>query len=278
MVLCNHEGNYEKAAEHYRYCEQYAASVPLNEYLQLRNQYSVTLLDRQEFAQALENTQKTLQLAKFTDDLLGQIMEKPSVMSIDRGRTQSQLGQCLAFLGRHQEADQAFLIAEEAFSNSPEDLQITRSYRLHNYIEAKDRKGYDALAQAYFGAKDLAKQFETGLDRNDTSAAYALLVWLKGWYTFPPSNIYTRHAEQILEQVLARIPHHGGHPWELVWKYAVLLARKYKVKKINVETAARERLQAMCDSSSGLLHQICEECLQSCLTGKEVSELPYMYH
>jgi tetratricopeptide (TPR) repeat protein len=278
MVLCNHEGNHEKAAEHYRYCESYAASVPLNEYLQLRNQYSVTLLDRQEFAQALENTQKTLQLAKFADDLLGQILEKPSVMSVDHGRTQSQLGQCLAFLGHHQEAEQAFLTAEEAFSNSPEDLQITRSYRLHNYFEAKDRKGYDALAQEYFGAKDLTKQFETGLDREETSLAYALLVYLKGWYTFPPANIYTRHAEQILEQVLCRIPHQGEHPWELVWKYAVLLARKYKVKKLDVESVARERLQTMCGSTTGLLHQICEESLQSCLSGKDASNLPYMYH
>lgn len=277
MELCNHEGDHAQACHHYQCCEVYALSAPLDEYLELRNRYSVTLLDRLEYEAALENTEKTLQLCRTADDLRAQASGQPGGISIVHGRTLSQLGQCLAFLGQYPQAQEAFMQALEVFRCSPVDLQITRSYLLHCYIEAGDRKGYEALAKDYFGTADWHEQLHRLNDMEDTTVTYALLLWLKSLYRFAPLNLYPRQAEAILSPILDLGIQQAEHPWELIWKYVALLAVKYKLKKHHTVETVRLRLQAMRDNSQGLLRQICEESLQSCDAGRETSSLTYMH-
>lgn len=277
MALCNHEGDHAQACHHYQCCEAYALSAPLDEYLQLRNHYSVTLLDRLEYEAALENTKKTLQMCQLADDLRAQALGQQGSISISHGRTLSQMGQCLAFLGQYPQAQEAFTKALEAFRCSPVDLQITRSYLLHCHIEAGDRKAYEAIAKDYFGTADWLEQLHRLDTMENTTAPYALLLWLKSLYRFAPLNLYPRQAEAILSPMLDLAIQQVEHPWELIWKYVALLAVKYKLKKHHTAQTIRLRLQTMRDNSQGLLRQICEDSLQSCDAGRETSRLTYMH-
>lgn len=275
MTLCNHRGDDVQAECHYRMCEQYAANVPLDEYLELRNAYSVTLLDRQHYQKALENTKKTVELEVLADALKEQAFGMKGGISISHGRSLSQLGQCRAFLGQYEQAQACFLQALDAFQSSPVDMQITRSYLLHSYIESGEKTAYAKLAAVYFGSSNTKKQIEGVFRMEDTTFAFALLVYLKGWYRLYPNGFPTRITETLLTGIAEKGKGRMGHPWELIWKYVALLSANTMRK--DLASTAQKNLRQMRDNSAGLLRQICLDSIESCKAGKETSNLPYMY-
>ena len=274
LTLYNHAGDDARAEDCYQLCAQYAISAPLVEYLELRNGYSVTLLNRKHYGKALENTRKTVELEELADEMKRKAFGDGEGISIHHGRSLSQLGQCYGYLEQYDQAIECFRNALEAFKSSPVDLQITRSYLLHAYIEAGKKREFGDLATEYFGSSDSKAQLEGIYQMENTTYPYALLVYLKGWYRLNPNGFYARIAGPLLEGVLKKGQGKMGHPWQLIWKYVALLADLSKKPELAAEAA--KRLTAIRDQSDGLLREICQEGLESCAAGKETGKLTYM--
>lgn len=275
LTLSNHAGDPDEAEKYYRLCEEYAVSAPLDEYLELRNAYSVTLLDRKQYNKALANTLKTVELEEMADQMKLQAFGGEEGISIHHGRSLSQLGQCYGFLEQYDQAEECFQKALGAFDESPVDRQITRSYLLHSYMESGNKRGYAELAAAYFGSANSKEQLDGIFQMENTTFPYALLVYLKGWYRLNPNQFYPRITAQLLANVLEKGQGKTGHPWELIWKYVALLSSGAKKPEIGMEAMAR--LTQFRDSSDGLIREICEESLASCSNGKETGKLTYTY-
>lgn len=279
LTLCNHAGQVQQAEDHYRHCEQYAEAVPLDEYLQLRNSYSITLLDRLCYGQALANTQKTLEMARCADQMRWQIFGKTGISQIC-GRSWSQLGQCYAYAGNHEKAEESFLQALEAFEENSVDWQITCSYLLHLYIDAKNKTAYNRWAQRYFGEADGMKQLKKLFDMDNTTFAFAALVYLKGWYRFDPKCFSAKPTARHLDEILDHGEGVCGHPWELICKYVALLAKCNCPSRPDIAEAALAQLKDIRQANpGGLLETICNEALETVASGKEPkdSKLAYMY-
>ena len=274
LTLHNHTGDHEQAETCYRLCERYAVSAPLVEYLELRNGYSVTLLNRKQYEKALENTRKTVELEALADEMKRKAFGGQEGISIHHGRSLSQLGQCYSYLEQYDRAVECFLAALQGFEDSPVDRQITRSYLLHAYIEAGKKREFSDLAADYFGSSDSKAQLEGIYQMENTTYPYALLVYLKGWYRLNPNGFYARIAGPLLEGVLKKGQGQTAHPWQLIWKYVALLAGLVKKPELAAEAAAR--LTVCREHSQGLLREICEEGLKSCAAGKETGKLTYM--
>ena len=279
LTLCNHEGQVEQAEEHYRCCEKYAEAVPLDEYLQLRNSYSVTLTDRLHHEQALKNTKKTLEIARGADQMHQQIFGKTTV-SQAYARTLSQLGQCYAYAGEHEEAKACFLEALDAFEENSVDWQRTCSYLLHSYIEANNKTDFGQLAVRYFGEENSMAQLKQLFNMDNTEWAFAVLVYLKGWYRFDLKSFPAKLVAKQLNEILNQGAGIYGHPWELICKYVALLAKSNCPTKPEIAEDALAQIEAIRQTHpSGLLEAICNEALETVATGKEPkgSKLTYMY-
>ena len=274
LTLHNRAGNDAQAEECYRRCEQYAVSAPLVEFLELRNAFSVTLLNRQQYDKALANTRKTVELEALADKMKQDTFGGEGI-SIHHGRSLSQLGQCYGYLEQFDRAEECFQKALEAFHDSPVDRQITLSYLLHSYIDSGNKRAYAALAADYFGSADSKEQLQGIYQMENTTFPYALLVYLKAWYRLTPNGFYPRIAGPLLEDILEKGQDQTGHPWELIWKYVALLGQLSKKPAVAEEAVAR--LTACREESRGLLLTICEEGLASCKAQKETGKLTYMY-
>lgn len=280
LTLCNHAGQVQQAEDHYHHCEQYAEAVPLDEYLELRNSYSVTLLDRLHYGQALANTQKTLEMAQYADQMRRQIFGKTGTSRIC-GRSWSQLGQCYAYAGNHGKAEECFMQALDAFEENSVDWQRTCSYLLHSYIEANNKTAYNQWAPRYFGEADSMKQLKQLFDMDNTAFAFAALVYLKAWYRFDPQRFPAKPAAKQLDQILDKGAGAYGHPWELISKYVALLAKRNCPSRPELVEDALAQLEDIRQTNpGGLLETICNEATETATTDKEPknSKLTYMHH
>lgn len=277
ITLCNHRGKSDQAAEYYQKAMAHAGSAPMEVYLELRNAYSVFLLDRLKFGEALENTKRTLAYEELADDLRQEFTEGQNMAAPHLGRTLSQLGQCHAFLEDHPAAQDAFRQALEKYHGEETDTQITRSYLLHSYIESNSREEYLALCRDYFGADTLQSQLEQVGNMTKTSRKYALFVLVKGWHRFRTGEVSSGVTRQLLNRILRMREDRGEHPWELISKYCALIAREKKLDD-TAEAAVAEIRAVAARGHSGILDAICANALLECGGDEpEHKELTYMY-
>lgn len=277
ITLCNHRGESARAADYYQKAMTYAGSAPIEAYLELRNAYSVFLLDRMEFQKALENTKRTLAYEELVDELRREVSDSQDIAAPHFGRTLSQLGQCYAFLEDHETAQDYFRQALEKYGEDVIDSQITRSYLLHSYIESENRDAYVALCKEYFGADTLQTQLENVWKMTKTSRKYALFVLAKGWYRFQMDQISHSVTRQLLSRILRTQEDRQEHPWELICKYCALIAQAKKLA--DIATVAMDGIRAVAEQShGGILAEICQQSLQACCGEKSESQkLTYMY-
>lgn len=277
ITLCNHRGKSDRAMYYYQKAMAYSGSAPLEAYLELRNAYSVFLLDRMEFEKALENTERTLSYEELADELRREVSDNQDIAAPHYGRTLSQLGQCHAFLEKHEMAQDYFCQALEKYRGEELDTQITRSYLLHSYIESGSREEYLSLCRDYFGADTLQTQLDNIGQMTKTSRKFALFILVKGWHRFRMEEVSSGVTRQLLNRILRMQEDKGEHPWELICKYCALIAQQKKLAD-TAETAV-EGIQAVAEQvHSGILDAICQDSLRVCSGDMpEHEKLTYMY-
>lgn len=277
ITLCNHRGESDQAADYYQKAMAYADSAPIEAYLELRNAYSVFLLDRTEFQKALENTKKTLAYEELVDELRREVSDSQDIAAPHFGRTLSQLGQCYAFLEDHERAQEHFRQALEKYGGEITDSQITRSYLLHSYIEGENREAYFALCKEYFGADTLQTQLDNIWKMTKTSRKYALFVLVKGWHRFQMERISPSMTRQLLNRILRTQEDRQEHPWELICKYCALIAQSKNLS--DTATLAMDGIRVVAEQShGGILAEVCQESLRACRAEmSENKKLTYMY-
>ena len=277
VTLSNHRGKSDDAKAYYQQAMTYAGAAPLEDYLELRNAYSVFLLDQKSYTESLENTEQTLIYEELAEDLRKEASDSRNTASPHYGMTLSQLGQCYAFLEDHPQAQAYFLQALEKFGGDEINTQITRSYLLHSYIENGDREEYLSLCRDYFGCDTLQHQLERIGSMSHTSAKFALFLLVKGWHRFRIDEASVGVTQQLLRRILGMQADRSEHPWELICKYCALIAREKRVNGV-VEPAIKGIETVAAQGHSGILSDICEDALGA-VDGRDPlhPDLTYMY-
>lgn len=151
----------------------------------------------------------------------------------------SSLGQTYAFM-KDPMAEYCFVKSINDIQYAP-DSSITKSFLLHWYIENGDEAGYHRNALDYFdGRADLNEQLlylikEGSKKREELprfSLGYAMFVFIKAFYVFykddPENNVVAEKLIHIKDTINALIPNGDrfmkNHPWEIIFKYAAMLA------------------------------------------------------
>ena len=224
--LYNHRGLSEKAQSFFEKAMQSARSAPIGDYMELRNDYSVSLSDQLKHTDALAFTEETIQYEELIEEIRkGLSGDAYEDISIRCGRTRSQIGQCLAFLNRHEEATVQFEKAFALFGDNEKEKQQTRSYLLHNLIEAGNREDYEREAAIYFGTEDRLRQIEAVCKDSDTAPDFAIYVYVKALWVFYLHETSRSSAERLLKALQTQQKRGVlRHPWELISRYCALIA------------------------------------------------------
>ncbi len=290
VSLCNHRGDFAQAKEFYQKAITHARYAPIDDYLELRNAYSVSLLDQLSFEDALENTEETKSYEELIEEIRRSIYPDADQTALHYGKTLSQLGQCYAFLEEHLQAQQHFRDALERFGEDRINLSITRSYLLHSYIESGMREEYEKLSCEYFGTpltdepvRLVSRQLDSIRSMDHLSKKFALFVFIKGWRAFYLEQISKQDTKRYLSQILNwEDQDRKEHPWELILRHGAVIAQKKGLTE-QAELFRRRLEELPFTGQEGLLGDICRDGLRECLClrdgqffkGKE--KLVYMY-
>lgn len=286
MTINNHLGDYEMAQYAYKKCMEVSNQVSVEEYLELRNMYSVSLLDQQRTKEALEYTKQTCNYEELLKDIKLEIYPNHDEIYVHFGRTLSQLGQCYAFCGEYEEAESCFAKAINFFGERQIDRFRTLSYYLHALIEAGEEKQYRLLSKEFFGTESIAKQFEAISIMDAASKKYALYVYIKALFMLFKEDVVRKAINGMIGQLEEEYAKNkDAHPWEMIWKYAAFLTvftndgRNNDKAKILMKKAA----EAVTTSEAGIVKKIVadgEKQFELLINGQDPfseTDLLYMY-
>lgn len=257
IVRHNHEGNTMEALKAYEECMKYAYSVPLEEVLTLRNTKSVLLLDSFQEQAAVEHTLETLDLEKKLLGIKKAIFPGKEDEFITYGKILSQLGQCYAYNGQHEQAYKYFREAMKKFGFDARNRATTLSYYLHASIDAGDKKKYEQLAKEYFHTTGYMAQLKQMVESEDKAKEYALFVFLKAQYQFYREET-TPELMDMVAELIPRLSHarRVDHPWEMIYKYMAFLYLQLGKTKRAKEYMAKT--QKSFNAAVGILAEICQ--------------------
>lgn len=286
LIMSNHLGDFLESDKAYNKCIEYSQYVSTEEYLDLRNMMSVYLADSGEFDKALKNTLTTVSYEEMLVDIKKEICPVNDQIFVHYGCTLSQLGQCLSFSGKYDEALVAFQKSLSVFGEDIKNVNRTTSYYLHALIEANNIVEYDNVASGYFGAIGYEKQFRNIIDNgnlDDTARAYALYVYLKGLYRLhinDISRVFSITMINDIKKISTELD--NCHPWEMIYKYCVLiLFAKKKSSDNKIFNEFKEKALSCINEPKGIMLSIIENNskeIHSVIDNIECrSSLSYMY-
>lgn len=287
FAINNHSGNYLASKKSFEKCKKYAQYVTVEEYLELRNMYSVCLCDAKEFDVARKLAEETLDWEKMLVEIKEVVFPEKNNVHIHYGRTLSQLAQCYAFKGEYEKAIKNFKDALKLFGEMEAEIKRTRSYLLHAYIEAGKDDDYRELAELYFGSANQKEQLISileNMENNEIACSFSLYVYLKGIYVLYSASMDKKSVTDIIRKVDEKCKDKKNHPFEMVYKYAAFLCllvgnKEYNEKAHKYIALANNAL----DDPAGILKDIADDMsiqFKSAEDGGNVfehSELTYMY-
>lgn len=281
----NHEGNYQAAFHSFEKCKNFTQYVGIEEYLELRNMYSVSLCDSGDFQKAIQETKQTLSYEDLLVEAKKEIFPKNDTIFVHRGKTQSQLGQCYAFAEDYKKAISFFEEAIKSFGNSKNDILRTVSYLLHTAIEAGSVDVYEKYAETYFGTKNRKEQLIKILSKESVPNAFALYVYLKAYYCLYAGQSDRKTTTEILNamECCKKFEKTKDHPWEMIFKYAAFLAVSIGNRECNEKAEEYISMAKKLNNPEGILRTILAEIgaqYNSVLNGRnafETSKLSFMY-
>lgn len=289
FTIHNHEGFHEEAKKSFEKCKKNSQYVNVEEYLELRNLYSVCLCDANEFDEAIKLTEETLEWEKMLIEVKEAVFPEKDDTNIHYGRTLSQLGQCYSFKGDFDAAINNFNSSIKSFGKAKVEIARTHSYLLHAYIESGRINDYEKLAADYFGSANQKEQLISileNIEENTKAYSFALYVYLKAIYILYSNTLDKKAVKEIVQKLdfLKKFKMNEDHPFEMIYKYISFLCLLIENKEFNDK--AKEYIDLAKNTLSkpeGILVKILDEIniqYESVLNGKaafEKSELGYMY-
>ncbi len=243
ISIYNHIGDPIEAEKHYLECQKLESYSSIENMISIRNKMSVSYSDEYLFDKAYQFSQKNERLYRA-------IMKSQQKMSSNKdfnnayAKILSQSGQTLAFM-MDKRAERKFKTALSLYPDGSPDVDITRSYLLHYYIEMDEKEKYEKEALKYFGnERDLTKQFEyimkAGIDKKKSgfNLSFALYVYVKAiskFYSNPlPKELdyICDDIEEAIKKTIGETIAISGHPWEIIYKHLALIQIKKKNKKL----------------------------------------------
>lgn len=211
--------------------------------------YATYLNDVFQFQNSVSICEDAVLYLEETWNLKKQITEKESPAHVSLGKAYSQLGQGYALL-QDEKAEETFETALQYLQHDTANYNITLSYLLHYYMDRKDKR--DLVLQKsvqYFGGNTkISDQFDYMIAeykkgrKSVIDLRYSLYVLLKEIYFYRFDELSN---DKNLKEALLNLkttlhqklgenePRMSGHPWELIYKYLLLLAAKSG--RINLE-------------------------------------------
>ncbi len=294
VSVYTHIGDSKKAEECYKKTREYAEYVPIEIYLRTRNRMIVYLCDKFEFKEALVIASENISYHIFIEDMRKKIFDNCYNASMNYAIALSQRAQIYAFMG-NKLAEKDFLNALNIMDKCTPDYLITESYLLHYYIMMNDKEKYEKYAEEFFGGEtNLVCQFNylvvEGARMNARfSMKYAFYLYVKSLYVFYLEIIPTKLINKLMDidnalETLSKYAKKemNGHPWEIIYKYIVLVLRKCgdseRVK--GIEAKYIKRIKLIFDDSEGIIHKIAKNSLIECgeiVNDVEIDHNKYMY-
>ena len=261
LMINNHEGNYLLAEKSFNHCLEYSQYVDVEEYLELRNMYSVSLCDSRSFDEAISLTKGTLDYEELLIDVKKAIYAKKDIIFIHYGRTLSQLGQCYAFKGDFVSAVDYFKRAITSFGNAEVEVRRTMSYLLHTAIEAKNLELYEEYSEKYFETRDRKEQLIRILSKENLANSYKLYVYLKAYYQLYLKKNDKKISKEILSllEKCRKFENIKDHPWEMIFKYIAFISVAIGNKEYRTKGEEYIRLAKELNRPEGILKTILEE-------------------
>ena len=250
MAAASHTGNSEQALSYYDLCRSLFGYTGIDCILRLNNRLVVLLEDLFDWEAAeIRAKENVAYIERFMS-----IINEISPYNINNlrtiyGKSISQYARTLASRRSH-EAEPEFRKALEMFEKGTADYKITQSYLLHHYLDMGMYDEYEKEAIDYFnGYGNLDERLDYLLTLSEESNAiiskrYAFYVFFRGlflmcqrdglvpealWQKINSMKFKTRKDGKAHEILTI------GHPWELIYKYLIMLAvlksdREYEEK------------------------------------------------
>lgn len=269
-----HIGDSDKAKKCFEKTQQYAEYVATEVFLRTRNRMVVFLGDMLDFPKALSIADENVKYHELLSNMKKQIFKDERYESLNHAIALSQRAQIYAFM-EDARAEEDFLKALETMDPETPDRQITESYLLHYYISAGNREKYEKYSHEYFGGKNsLVEQFdylarEVAKPQARFSLKFALYVYIKSLYKFYLDAIPEKLLNKLktIEKSLAdmnkdAVKQINGHPWEIIYKYLVLIMHQYN--EFDVASAYEDKIRAFVDRSEGIIQNIAKNSLREC--------------
>lgn len=287
-----HTSNLAEAKECFEKTKQYAEYIPTESFLRTRNKMVVFLCDNLQFEEALELADENVTYQELLTEMKCSMFGDSFSEALGHAITISQRGQVYALM-KDNKAETDFTEALRILDEDTPDRYITMSYLLHYYIDNKEREKYEQLAKEYFGGNTtLAEQFnymvrEGTKEKNaKISLKYALYLFVKAAYVFYIDEMPTKllnkfkNIEKSLGDVVKNAEKQvNGHPWEVIYKYLILIMIVYKCDA--EKDMYKSKLQEMFNDSEGLIKDIFNEskkCIETAeANGIYENKYTYMY-
>lgn len=231
-----HNGNLTDAKICFEKAKQYAEYVATEAYLRTRNKMVVFQCDNLNFEEALVLADENVTYHDLLSEMKKELYGSSFTVALNHAIALSQRGQVYAFMN-DERAESDFLAALEIMDEGTPERYITQSYLLHYYLCQRQKEKYEKLAIEYFGDKtSLVEQFNCIAKEGSKekkvklSMNYALYVYVKALYVFYLDEIPAKLLNKLknIEKALCDVSKKAEkqinrHPWELIYKYVVLI-------------------------------------------------------
>lgn len=258
IAAYNHIGDTVKAKECAEKCAEYARYIGVERQIRNRNKRAVGLCDAFRYEEAKNLIKASYDYYKVVCDAQGRLLgEQTSYNEVEYAVVCSQMGQICSYLSEDS-AEKYFEEALKHLEPQTADYYITESYFLHYYLAQKNREKYEQYAKEYFGGHiDLREQLEYLVQEGSVlknpiiSLKFGMFVYMKAIYTFYKDEV----SEELLlllldlENTMTAIDASAkeqinGHPWEIIYKYLVLIAI-YRKKPTIADQYHRKMMSCM---------------------------------
>lgn len=271
ITAYNHIGDSKTAEACFEKCKEYLMYTHVEDYLETLNRRVVMLNDQYRYNDALATVDEALMYHDELDSLRNKLFSGKKVPNIGKGRTLSQKGQVLSYM-RNSEAETYFKLALAEFDTPSDnsagysmDYYITLSYLLHHYIDMGNRESYEAYAPRFFGGQQaVMHQYAylenmTEEEEKNQSYKFGVYVFIKALYTFYSDTISDVGKRMLLNWVAypktsTKFKHMNGHPWELIYKYVMLLSIRWD--KPAYTGRLFDRMQTVVDQKDAAIENI----------------------
>ena len=234
-VKC-HIGKPSDAIAYYNKCTKFMRYAGIDQMIAIRNRLSVALEDVFAWSEAEQIAYDNITMIEDYSILINKYADTPIQFAVIKGKATSQYARILAEK-RNPKAEEFFRRALTCFEPQSPDYKITQSYLLHFYLDNGMVNEFEKEAIDYFGGHtDYVERFKFVRDLPETDNAlfskkFAFYVLLRGTYCSMGADIGEEYFNLIKDTEFSCISNDNkdsvvtvGHPWEIIYKYLVLIA------------------------------------------------------